>query len=575
MTVDVDRDNTKRKSPKLTADPASVAVAIILLVLCCLFAWRPMVDHSDFWNHAAIGRWIWTHGRVPTHCLFLWTSHDPYVAHSWLSEILIYLLVRAAGETVGSVLAICIVAAISFGACLMLWQLCRVNRATASTAFLFFAIGVSCAGERFAARPEILSFLLFALLLRLLLCWDFLWDTGARNADAKLFATVIPLFILWTNLHGAVLSGLIALWIVAGVETVVAKASRRSRSLLLLAACCTAATVVNPYGFHYYSIYRMPGTQVFNNIAEWKPLFAAPAVPTAQIALRFLLVGASLVCWLRTPGRRWSHIALLVVFAVLAVAVRRNVIFLSLVGLSVAVPYFRAQSLQPTDASPNVSRKPSAANSRRRPPHARSSADRASVRPSPIITDLVCIVAAFVISIWTLWPTLKNGLPPPTMGLATDQALIVSKLGTDEHVLNFYDSGSYLEWRFAGEPALYIDSVNAYPDSVFDDYWDIRTASPRGIQLLDEQQIDCVMGEHIDSVHPVLTRDDEIYAALSTSPQWALLYYGPDGPVWIRREARWQQYWEGVPTFSGHSMDDFMRYFGTCARYSAPSEIPR
>jgi hypothetical protein len=561
MTSDMERDDAARKIARMRFQPASMAGLLLLLILCSLFAWRPMVNHSDFWNHAAIGQWIWTHHRVPTHCLFLWTSNDPYVAHSWLSEILIYLLLHAAGETAGSALAIGVVAVTSFAACLLMWQLCRVNLATLPAAFLLFTMAVACAGERFAARPEIFSFLLFAILLRLLLCRSD--QNESKAGDAKLGLGLVLMFILWTNLHGAVLSGLIALWTLAGVELAMDPRSRRARALVLIAAACTAATIVNPYGYHYYSIYRMPATVVFNNIAEWKPLFAKPVVPASQIVLRFVLAAGAFICWLRAPGRRWSHLALLILFTLLAVMVRRNVVYLSLVCLAVAVPYFRAMS----EHTPTASLKGRQSTTKRQPRETRTSTNRGQA-PAPQSTFLPwawAIVAALFYA-YTVWPTLNLLKYGPTEGLATEQTLIVQKLGTDERTFNFYDCGSYLEWRLGGEPELYIDSVNAYPDSVFNDYWDILLANAHGMHLLDDQHIDCVIGNSlVDPLDPNATMY-EIYVRVAQSPRWALIYYGSDGPVWIRRLPQWQSLWEGVPVFNGRSMDEFMQYLAAAER---------
>ena len=56
-------------------------------------------------------------------------------------------------------------------------------------------------------------------------------------------------------------------------------------------------------------------------------------------------------------------------------------------------------------------------------------------------------------------------------------------------LFNDYDYSSYLQWAMAGKPALFIDLMNAYPDSVMRDYADIINARPRGIRLLDKYNI--------------------------------------------------------------------------------------
>ena len=38
----------------------------------------------------------WQNQQVPRHTLFLWTAHEPWVAHSWLSGLVFYGLLRLA-----------------------------------------------------------------------------------------------------------------------------------------------------------------------------------------------------------------------------------------------------------------------------------------------------------------------------------------------------------------------------------------------------------------------------------------------------------------------------------------------
>ena len=61
------------------------------------FSWRVFIDGDTNW-HVAAGRWILEHGRVPGVDPFSYTyAGKPWVAHEWLSEVLMALAWLAAG----------------------------------------------------------------------------------------------------------------------------------------------------------------------------------------------------------------------------------------------------------------------------------------------------------------------------------------------------------------------------------------------------------------------------------------------------------------------------------------------
>src|SRR5580692_4727346 len=97
------------------------------LALCVIYAWNTLENHSDFWAHAAIGRWIVEHRHAPTRTLFLWTCHDPWIAHSWLSEALIYVMVSRLSDEGAAVAGMLSAAVIAFLAFAILWRLYRVS----------------------------------------------------------------------------------------------------------------------------------------------------------------------------------------------------------------------------------------------------------------------------------------------------------------------------------------------------------------------------------------------------------------------------------------------------------------
>src|SRR5688572_28751949 len=68
----------------------------LLLLLAAARAFHPLSGEIDTWAHAAIGRWIWQNGQVPQQTLIIWVADPiPWVAHSWLSQLLFYGAIQA------------------------------------------------------------------------------------------------------------------------------------------------------------------------------------------------------------------------------------------------------------------------------------------------------------------------------------------------------------------------------------------------------------------------------------------------------------------------------------------------
>ncbi len=62
-----------------------------LLVVLAVLTVRSRFDDPDMWWHLKTGEIIWTTHTIPTTDLFSYTTnHHAYVAHEWLSQVLIY-----------------------------------------------------------------------------------------------------------------------------------------------------------------------------------------------------------------------------------------------------------------------------------------------------------------------------------------------------------------------------------------------------------------------------------------------------------------------------------------------------
>jgi hypothetical protein len=159
---------------------------------------------------------------------------------------------------------------------------------------------------------------------------------------------------------------------------------------------------------------------------------------------------------------------------------------------------------------------------------------------------------------------LQSGRPQGPTRLSRGVVRFAQEQSPSGRIFNDYENAAYLQWRFMGEPALYVDKLNAYPDAVLTDYWDIVAATERGRALLDEQRIGVVI---LTTNRSLVARTlVELADALDADVRWVRVYVGKDGVIWVRRTAEYEHIWR--PRDGVVSRIDF----GTLERYGHESQ---
>src|SRR5437870_3541334 len=84
-------------------DRSSIAVRLFMLIalyaLPVVVTMRPIADpilDPDIWWHLRVGHWVVEHRTLPTVDPFS-QVHEPWIAYSWLYEVLVFELYQAFG----------------------------------------------------------------------------------------------------------------------------------------------------------------------------------------------------------------------------------------------------------------------------------------------------------------------------------------------------------------------------------------------------------------------------------------------------------------------------------------------
>lgn len=268
----------------------------VWLFLSGAHGWDSLLGDADIGWHIRTGDWILANHRVPTTDLFSFTkSGAPWYAWEWLSDVIFALLFRAAGFK-GVVL--CAGVIIGVYATIMLrytfWR-----GANAMIALPLVLLGVGSSTVHFLARPHVFTFLFLAISLWLI--------ERDRRSHTRYLWLLIPLTVVWVNLHGGFFIFLACLGLlVAGsmVEAWLGAPQWGSvRRYAILFAGCAAASLINPYGIslHTHIASYLQSDWIRNNVQE----FQAPTFRTeGQFQFELVLILGLLTVTLLLRQRR-------------------------------------------------------------------------------------------------------------------------------------------------------------------------------------------------------------------------------------------------------------------------------
>lgn len=321
--------------------PIRRSTLAIVALLCGAFVVASCfpLHHTDLWGHLSFGRWIAERDSLPTSDPF--RPFDVSAAFTnipWLAQWLGHEAYRAGGAQ-----ALLLVQSLLVTACCgVMLVAARLRGASASWSLLAAATSLVLAAPILGVlRPQLLGMLFFALLLAGL----------PQLATRRRPAVWIPvLFVLWANVHGSFVLGLLLLacWTL-GVTCEARWADEswarvlRYRSirrpwivgLLSVLACCA-----NPVGPRILvQVVGFSSQAHLAEITEWQPTVLA-SLTGGLLLITGLLTGLLL----RFSPRRFrcEEILLLIVFGVLALSTLRMSAWWALVWPWVAVPHAAA-----------------------------------------------------------------------------------------------------------------------------------------------------------------------------------------------------------------------------------------
>ena len=438
--------------------------SLFLMTLC------PIAD-PDFWWHLRTGQLIVQTHAIPNIDPFSFTnSGKPWVAHEWLSELLIYGLYR-----LGSYGLLIFAFSLVITGAFLFAYLRSPQESRPYIAGFTLLLGAIATAPTWGARPQMLSLLITSLFLYLL-------DRYRKEDKLKYIIPLPWITLVWVNLHAEYFLGLaiVAIYIAGGlIDLLKTKLQKKEspnaptlKSILTLCAVLGVsilATFANPNGLHIllYPFQTLTSQAMQQFIQEWfSPDFHhLEWQPLAWFILA--LIGAGMLA--KKPISP-TKILLTLFFGYAALRSMRHVPLFAIA----AIPILAEQ----IDSLVRV---------------------RSEVIPPswlrkwivPIL--LVCIVLV----VGLRFVQVVQGQSKSEAGTFPKAAVDwIAENQPEGNLFNSYNWGGYIIWRLYPQYPVYIDGrADVYGDKFLYAYMDVYRARPGWEQALDTQAVRLVLVE--------------------------------------------------------------------------------
>ncbi len=462
----------------------------VMATLVFVVPFLAVVD-PDFWWHLRTGQLIFEQG-LPRHDPFSWTAlGNEWVAHEWLSEVIIYAVERWTGYA-GNV---ALFSSATLAALALMFATAR-RLGTGSRALVLIGIPVAATMAGFVTvRPQVFTWLLFAIFVYVIV-------RAEEGKRAPLW--LLPaLTALWVNLHLGFFYGLLAVgaWMVSRTVQRLRGQPADVLTPIWVAGACLAVTNLNPNGptVLWYPFRYLQDADALRIVDEWRrPDFTSP------FNLPLLALSVSMAAALMSRGRPGQYLWLVSLAAlVLSMQALRNAPFIALLAAPVIGPALAGKWRW-----------------------ARISGDTATVMPAGIAAACVIAVGALVLGAGALSGASTSGWSPSARDYPEQGVEYLRRSGQDARLFNDYGWGGYLIQNLWPNVPVFVDGrTDFYRSELLDDYIAIMETAPGWQAILDAYGVDTAL----------LRSESHLAEVLRQEPGWAEIFAGEIESVFVRR----------------------------------------
>lgn len=436
---------------------------VLGVFLIVLFLSIEPIKNYDIWWHLKTGELIVETGKIPKSDIFSYTSFGAsWINHEWLAQVLLYMAYKVQGAY-GLVLLRTILLTFTF---FLIYRRNKLFLTSYSNA-LALSLTAMISHISWLNRPLLFGFLLLSATI-------YLMDLKRFTGNDRSWI-LIPVFLLWANLHGSFIIGLLTVAIYTFTD-------KRffSRNILVL-ILGTGATLINPYTYRtlLYPL-QYTGVSVHTRfIEEWQsPSFHT--ITAFEIAILLSLLALAIA-----PKVDLTDLIMILVFSHLGLFAQRNTALYAILVVPLIFRYLEKgiQLNLPTSFLRSFS-----------------------------ISFLILGALLFGWSLSNRLDTLP--LEEQNYPVRASQYLQNHPELSQHKMVNTYEWGGYLIWNLHPTYKVYIDGRADLHGSLLEEYQAIMAAGPFTQELLLRRDISLV----------IIKKGSALDNLLRTEPGWQETY---------------------------------------------------
>jgi hypothetical protein len=470
-----------RGAERLTGLHLSVRRLLVFVLLAVVFvlAARPITD-PDFWWHLRTGKFIVETHAVPHADIYSSTfAGREWVAHEWLSEVLMWLVNQAFGYTGLVVFFALVITAAMWVA----YRRCAARAGHPYVTGFALLLGALAASPTWGVRPQMFSFLFASAFFVIL-------DGYVRGTSARKIWWLVPLTAVWVNMHAGFAFGLaliiltiaglaLDVWLKEGKRDVLSDENdkapsdemrdvssdetrgvtlwSRVRPLVFVFAACVLAVALNPNGarLYLYPFETLTSRAMMKYINEW---FSPDFHELMFLPLAVMLFATFTVIALSRGRVRPSSLLVLAATGYAALRSGRNVPFYALAAMPLFAEHAWVWLTRQTWGA--WLKKPEDVG-----PHVRGTLMKATLNLIIFVVAPLALVAVRVGQV----SARRAADESQNFPLAAVEFMRANSL--PQPVFNEYGWGGYMIWKLHPAYRVYIDGrADVYGDAFIEEF---------------------------------------------------------------------------------------------------------
>lgn len=489
-----------------------------IVIFTVLFISIVLSDPDYFW-HLSAGQYIWEHKALPSTDIFSYTfAGKPWVLHEWLFEIILFGVYSFWGGLGVKLFTATFATATVFVA----YDIAKRLLGKPYWAFFLALILFYQIVPNVSPRPQLFTFLIFAIYLRILVNFKY-------YSDVRKLWLLPALMVIWVNSHGGYVAGLVLILLFVACEWLMLILSQqrdaihkqRLKKLTMIAVVTVAVTLLNPYFIDHwiypFTVMNMDASQ--NIITEWR----SPDFHTFRWKFFLLLVFGALTVAIYSEKRPdFTEIVLSVFFISAAfISVRHApisvlaIVFLTSVTLA-HVPFAKIFSCIKLDRF---------ALHYRRLVGNGSDLGKKEFLFNWMLLAITLTGCLFYYPVFHAKDEDKINKTVPVKAVK-----FIKDAEIKGRVFSVYHYGGYLINQFYPEQLVFIDGrADLYGDKFIQEYLEIVEARAGWKEKLEKHHIDYV----------IVTRKSALVELLQTSADFKLIYKDEVNAVLLKNDVRY------------------------------------